>query len=232
MPDRSFLSKLKRALIVLIILTISFFTYVEIVNHNSRQMTFKQKIFKAVYPAWMWLAGLQGKKSKKLENIKQRKPPISFYGLRATRNNGKDIDFATLKGKKVLLVNTASNCGYTNQYDDLQKLSEQFRDKLVVIGFPANDFKDQEKGTDEEIAEFCKLNFGVTFALAKKSVVVKSPEQNSVFQWLTDSTKNGWCNEAPVWNFSKYIVDENGILLGYFGPTISPLSPEIKKALQ
>jgi glutathione peroxidase len=130
-----------------------------------------------------------------------------------------------------MLVNTASDCGYTDQYEALQKLSEECKDRLVVIGFPANDFKQQEKGSDEEIAQFCKLNFGVTFPLMKKSVVKKDPQQNEVFKWLTDSTMNGWNNKPPSWNFAKYIVNEEGILTNYFGSSISPAGKDIKKAI-
>ena len=107
-----------------------------------------------------------------------------------------------------MLVNTASNCGYTDQYDDLQKLHEQFQNKFVILGFPANDFKEQEKGNDEDIAQFCKINFGVTFPLMQKTSVIKSADQNAVFKWLTDSTNNGWNNKQPSWNFSKYLINE------------------------
>jgi len=141
------------------------------------------------------------------------------------------LDLASLKGKKIMLVNTASDCGYTNQYTDLQKLSEQYKDKLVVLGFPANDFKEQEKGTNEEIAEFCKKNYGVSFPLMEKSTVIKSPEQNPVYQWLTDSTKNGWNNKPPAWNFTKYIINEEGLLTNYFGSSISPLSSDVLEAI-
>ena len=109
---------------------------------------------------------------------------------------------------------------------------EKYKEKLVIIGFPANDFKEQEKGTDEEIAQFCKLNFGVTFPLMKKAVVIKAPEQNEVFKWLTDSAKNGWNNKPPSWNFAKYIVNEEGILTNYFGSSISPLSKDVSDAVQ
>ena len=142
-------------------------------------------------------------------------------------NTGKELKFDSLKGKKILLVNTASDCGYTGQYDDLQKLYQDYSDRLMVIGFPANDFKQQEKGNDEEIAQFCKLNFGVTFPLAKKSPVIKGEDQQEVFRWLTDKTKNGWNNKQPSWNFSKYLVDEKGILTSYFDPAVSPLSEEV-----
>ena len=100
-----------------------------------------------------------------------------------------------------------------------------------MIGFPANDFKQQEKRTDEEIARFCKLNFGVTFPLMKKTVVIKTAEQNEVFQWLTDSTKNGWNNKAPSWNFTKYIVNEEGVLTNYFGASVSPAGKDVIKAI-
>jgi glutathione peroxidase len=110
-------------------------------------------------------------------------------------------------------------------------LSKQYKDKLVVIGFPANDFKEQEKGTDAAIAEFCKKNFGVTFPLMQKSVVIKSPLQNPVFQWLTDSARNGWNNKNPTWNFSKYLVNENGVLTNYFDPSVSPLNSEVLNAI-
>lgn len=141
------------------------------------------------------------------------------------------MQFASLKGKKVLLVNTASDCGYTNQYEDLQKLYEQSNGKLMIIAFPANDFKEQEKGDDSQIAAFCKINFGVTFPVAKKSSV-KGHNKNNVFDWLSDKNKNGWNNKQPSWNFSKYLVDERGVLTHYFDPAISPDSKEIMEALK
>ncbi len=153
-------------------------------------------------------------------------PAVPFHSLVTTLNNGSQLKFSDLKGKKVLIVNTASDCGYTNQYEDLQKLYEQHKDKLVVIGFPANDFKEQEKGNDDEIAAFCQVNYGVTFPLAKKSSVIGA-NKNEVFSWLSDKTKNGWNEQEPVWNFSKYLVSEEGVLLQYFDPGISPMGEEI-----
>lgn len=158
-------------------------------------------------------------------------PTASFYDLHTILNNGEAFSFEELKGKKLLIVNTASNCGYTNQYEDLQKLYEQYKDKLVVIGFPANDFKEQEKGSDEEIATFCKLNFGVSFPLAKKSAVIGA-DKNEVFQWLSDKNKNGWNEQEPTWNFSKYLVSEDGVLLNYFDPGVSPMSNEVISAIE
>jgi len=214
---------MKKTIIILFILTATATVYVAIVNRNSTTMTTRQKLLKAIYPAFMWM---QGKKANVLANEKVQ-PPVSFYSLKGTMNNGSEFDFSQLKGKKVLLVNTASNCGYTNQYDDLQKLNEQFQNKLVILGFPANDFKEQEKGNDEEIAQFCRINFGVTFPLMKKSSVIKNADQNDVFKWLTDSTKNGWNSKQPSWNFSKYLINEEGVLINYFDPSVSPLSEEV-----
>lgn len=224
--------KLKRLIIVLLLLITVFVVYVEIVNRNSKNMTYRQKVLKAVYPAFMWITKLTGTNTKKMKNESAKSPVVSFYDLSATQIDGKELKFADFKGKKLLLVNTASDCGYTNQYADLQKLYDQFKNKLLVIGFPANDFKEQEKGSDEEIAQFCQKNYGVTFPVIKKSVVIKSAQQNPVYQWLTDSSKNGWCNQQPSWNFSKYMVDENGVLTNYFDPSVSPLSNEITDKLR
>ena len=222
--------KLKRFLLVIFILLVAFAGYVMYVNRNSKNMTLRQKVLKAVYPALMWYTKLRGKNVTELVN-EQKQPPVSFYSLKGTLNNGDTFDFATVKGKKVMLVNTASDCGYTDQYDALQKLAEEYKDKLVVVGFPANDFKQQEKGTDEEIAQFCKLNFGVSFPLMKKSVVIKTTQQNEVFKWLSDSTMNGWNNKPPSWNFAKYIVNEEGLLTNYFGSSISPMSSDVLNAI-
>jgi glutathione peroxidase len=194
-------------------------------------MTNRQKLLKAIYPAWILLARLKGKSTTEPPGH-HKQPPLSFYSLKSTLNNNTEFDFATLKNKKVLLVNTASDCGYTNQYDDLQKLYEENKGKLVIIGFPSNDFKAQEKGSDEEIAQFCKRNFGLTFPLMKKSAVIKSEDQNNVFRWLTDSTKNGWNDKSPSWNFAKFLVNEGGVLTNYFGPSISPLSKDVIKAIR
>ena len=193
-------------------------------------MTARQRFLKLIYPLWIWFADKKGLNTKNISNEKAV-PPVPFHALKDTLNNGSAFDFEQLKGKKVMLVNTASNCGYTGQYDDLQKLSEQYKDNLVVIGFPANDFKEQEKGNDKEIAEFCKINFGVSFPLMKKSSVIRGAGQNPIFQWLSDPAKNGWNKQQPSWNFCKYIVDEEGRLTNYFGATIEPLSKEITTAL-
>jgi glutathione peroxidase len=219
---------IKKITIVVVVMLGCFAGYVYVVNRNSKDMTIRQKILKAVYPVFM---RLQGKSGKILEN-EHKAPAVPFHSLKAVTGSGAAYDFSQLKGKKVLIVNTASNCGYTGQYDELQQLYKRFENKLVILGFPANDFKEQEKGNDEEIAQFCKVNFGVTFPLMKKSSVVKSPTQNEVYQWLTDAAKNGWNSKAPSWNFSKYLVDENGILTHYFDPAVSPLSEQVVNELK
>jgi glutathione peroxidase len=195
-------------------------------------MSLRQKILKAVYPAYSAFKRMTGKGNKIVANENKITPTSSLFDLSVVLNNGDTLSLSELKGKKIMIVNTASDCGYTPQYDDLQKLYEQNQDKLTVIGFPANDFKEQEKGTDKEIAQFCKINYGVTFPLVKKSSVLKSEEQNEIFKWLTDKNKNGWNDKPPPWNFSKYLVDENGVLINYFGPSVSPLNEDVLKAIQ
>jgi glutathione peroxidase len=174
---------------------------------------------------------IKGSQDLVLYNSTNVKPKTSFYNLQERANTEALINFEQFKGKKVLIVNTASDCGYTGQYEDLENLYKQYNEGLVVIGFPANDFKEQEKGSDEEIAEFCRVNYGVTFPLMKKSTVIKSPGQNKVFQWLTDKNKNGWNDRQPVWNFSKYLVNAEGKLLYYFDPSVSPVSDVVINAI-
>jgi glutathione peroxidase len=192
-------------------------------------MTLRQRLLKTIYPFFTWYKKKKGEKI--LENIKGTQPPVSFYSLSVTLNNGSVLPLDTLKGKRALLVNTASDCGYTNQYAELQKLYTDTQEKLEIIGFPANDFKEQEKGSDEEIAKFCAVNFGVSFPLAKKSAVHKGANQNDIFRWLTNKEYNGWNDQAPTWNFSKFLVDETGVLTHYFDPSVSPLSTTVLKAI-
>lgn len=189
--------------------------------------TARQRLLKWVYPVLMKLTG---KRAVIMQNKEQTEPQQSFYTLKTSLTNGSDLLFKTMAHKKVLLVNTASDCGYTAQYKELQQLQNRFKN-LAVIGFPSNDFKEQERGTDEEIARFCQLNYGVTFPLAKKSVVSKADCQNEVFSWLSTKNKNGWNNQAPSWNFSKYLINENGVLTHYFDPSVSPLSSEVVNAI-
>ena len=195
------------------------------------KMDFRKKILKTLYPLIMKLTKGTDKGTV-LQNEEKVAPKVPFFQLKTTRNNGLPIDFSQFEGKKVLVVNTASDCGFTNQYSELQKLYEQEKDKLVIIGFPANDFKEQEKGTDKEIAEFCKINYGIKFPLAAKSSVIKGKQQNEIFKWLSDETLNGWNDQEPTWNFCKYLVDEDGKLIKFFDTGVSPLSDEIKNAIE
>ena len=226
------MKKLKQFILALLILIIAFAGYVAIVNRNSKNMSYRQKVLKAVYPALMWFNNITGKKSTVIENSEGAETLGSLHDFSVHLNNGSELKLETLKGKKILLVNTASDCGYTNQYDDLQKLYEANKDKLMVIGFPANDFKEQEKGSDEEIAAFCKVNYGITFPLAAKSSVIKGEQQNEIFKWLNDETLNGWNDQQPTWNFCKYLADENGKLIKFFDTGVSPLSDEVKNAVE
>jgi glutathione peroxidase len=153
-------------------------------------------------------------------------PPQSFYSLQATANNGELISFEIFRNKKVLLVNLASECGYTPQYNELENLHQRYKNRVSVIGFPSNDFGGQEPGDDKEIEQFCRLNFGVTFPLFHKDHVSGANKQ-PVYQWLTDPGRNGWNNHEPSWNFCKYLVTEQGNLANIFSSAVSPTGEEI-----
>ena len=193
-------------------------------------MTPRQAILKMIYPIFVSINRLLKK------NMEVSKSDIrastSFYDLKMKQNNGQLLDFQTFRNKKVLLVNTASACGYTPQYDALQKIYEENKNDLYVLAFPANDFGEQERGDDHAIEQFCKVNFGVTFPLMAKSTVVKSDGQNDVFKWLTDKEKNGWNDKAPAWNFCKYVVNESGNLTHIFGASIEPTDEQILDAIK
>jgi glutathione peroxidase len=191
----------------------------------------KRQLLKAIYPLTMWVSRL--KKKELVAVNKQMVAPLqSIYDLPVEFNTGQAVLLQHFAGKKLLLVNTASDCGYTAQYAELQRLHEMFNDELVVIGFPANDFNEQEKGNDAEIAQFCTVNYGVSFPLAKKSVVVKNAMQHPVFKWLSYKNQNGWNDQPPSWNFTKYLVNEKGVLTHYFEPAVSPLSDSVTKAIR
>lgn len=144
---------------------------------------------------------------------------------------GKEINFADFKGKKILIVNTASECGFTPQYADLEKLANEYKDKLVVVGFPANNFGGQEPGTNVEIGAFCQKNYGVTFPLAAK-VSVKGDDTAPIFKYLTEKDLNGVKNTTILWNFTKFLIDENGQLVDSFISTTKPTDKAITKYLQ
>jgi glutathione peroxidase len=179
----------------------------------------------------MWSTNSNGKKQL-LENKNGATPSMSFYDLNMNAIDGAPFNFSNLKGKKILIANTASDCGYTGQYEALEKLQQQYKEQLVVIGFPANDFKGQEKSDNQNIAAFCKKNYGVSFPLMEKSIVIKKNQQNLVHKWLSDPSQNGWCNQEPVWNFCKYLINEQGVLVNYFPMTIDPLDPLVIAAIE
>lgn len=195
-------------------------------------MTARQAFLRITYPLLMLKSKLLPAEKDILFNTKNVRPTSSFYSLKAVLNNGEVLSFDSLKNQKVLIVNTASDCGFTAQYDELEKLYQQYKQKLVILAFPANDFKNQEKADDATIASFCRINYGISFPLMKKSVVIKGPQQNEVFKWLTDAAKNGWNNQQPVWNFSKYLVNEAGVLTHYFAPVVSPLAKAVINAIE
>ena len=153
----------------------------------------------------------------------------SFYDFKMKTIDGNDFDFHSLKGKKVLIVNLASFCGYTSQYKELQELSDKYKSKLVVLGFPSNSFFQEPLGNDS-IKSFCKKNYGVTFTVFQK-ISVKGSDQHPIYQWLSKKELNGWNDKSPSWNFNKYLVDENGKLLKHFGSSTKPMSQEITSLL-
>lgn len=195
-------------------------------------MTLRQSILQLVYPLFLKFSRKDPHRGNVLHNKTHKLPLKSIYELQIKLVNGEMLSLEKFRGKKLLLVNTASDCGYTGQYDDLEKLQKEFGDVVQLIAFPANDFKEQEKGSDEEIEAFCKMNYGITFPLASKSVVIQSPGQNDVFHWLTHASANGWNDQPPSWNFSKYLVNEEGVLTNYFGPAVSPMDPEVVAAIR
>jgi glutathione peroxidase len=151
-------------------------------------------------------------------------PEKSLYDFKKTALDGKSIDFSKYKGKNVLIVNTASKCGYTPQYADLQALNEKYGDKVVILGFPANNFKEQEPGSNAEIAEFCQKNYGVTFQMFEK-VSVLGADQDPLYAWLKEKT-----GQEPSWNFCKYLVKPDGTVK-FFASKVKPMDAEITSAL-
>ena len=152
----------------------------------------------------------------------------SFYDFKSETLMGEQFSFTDLKGKRVLVVNTASECGYTPQYEGLQELYEKYGgDNFTIVGFPSNDFMKQEPGSNEEIAEFCKKNYGVTFPMMAKTAVKKGKDQNPLYAWLTHKELNGVEDAKVSWNFNKFLIDENGNWVAHFKSKTAPLDEEI-----
>ena len=157
----------------------------------------------------------------------QAQIPSSFYDFKVIAIDGQEFNFSTLKGKKVMIVNTASKCGFTPQYEGLEQLYKQYGgDKFIIIGFPANNFFSQEPGTNDEIHSFCKLNYGVTFPIMSK-ISVKGDSIHPLYTWLTKKEYNGTMDSKVQWNFQKYLIDENGKLVKVIPPKEKPMSDEI-----
>lgn len=173
----------------------------------------------------------------KPENINMSDKSTFYQFLESNPNakvrsiDGTEYDYSGLKGKKVLIVNTASECGYTPQYEDLEKLYQSYKDKLIILGFPANNFGGQEPGSNEEIKEFCKTKYSITFPMFEK-ISVAGDDMAPIYKWLTSKDLNGWNDQQPKWNFNKYLLDEEGNLVKYYSSAVKPMSDEIVSQLK
>lgn len=184
-------------------------------------MPFKRLIVAGIIVVMGIIAWLSGN----IFSSSNEKVSGSIYDFTLKGLDGRPVDLARYRGKNLLIVNTASKCGYTPQYEPLQTLHENYGDRIAVLGFPANDFLWQEPGTNEEIATFCERNYGVTFQMFEK-ISVRGSSQHPLYRWL--SAKAG---KKPGWNFCKYLVDGNGEVRGFYGPKVSPLDEEIIKQI-
>jgi len=155
----------------------------------------------------------------------------SIYDFKMQSLEGEVIDFSNYKGRNLLIVNVASECGFTPQYADLQELHEKYGDKITVLGFPANNFGGQEPGTNAEIAAFCQKNYGVDFQMFEK-ISVKGSDQARLYSWLSKKENNGWNDQEPSWNFCKYLVNGKGELVKFYGSAINPQSEEILSMIE
>lgn len=164
------------------------------------------------------------------KSMAQNKPIESVYEIQINQLNGEPLDLSLYKDKYILFVNVASECGFTGQYEDLQKLYNTYTENLMVIGVPSNQFGGQEPGTAEEIQTFCKANYGVTFIMTEK-IDVKGDNQHPLYKWLTDKSKNGNTNSTVKWNFQKYLIGKNGELIDYYYSITKPLSSKITKQI-
>ena len=154
----------------------------------------------------------------------------SIYNIKVNKLDGTSLDLKEFKGKKMLFVNVASKCGYTPQYAELQELYDQYSEKLEIFGVPCNQFGGQEPGSDEEIAQFCKKNYGVTFTMLEK-VDVKGSSQHPLYSWLTTKEKNGVMDATVRWNFHKFLVDEEGALINMYNSRTNPVGTEMLEAI-
>tara|TARA_B100000902_G_C27249003_1_gene884205 strand:- start:984 stop:1571 length:588 start_codon:yes stop_codon:yes gene_type:complete len=156
----------------------------------------------------------------------------SIYDYSAINIDGDTVSMSDYKDKKILFVNVASKCGYTYQYKDLQNLHEKYGDKVAVLGFPSNDFLYQEPGGNKKIKNFCSVNYGVTFPMFSKVKVKKKESQHPIYTWLSNNVLNSKVDNAPSWNFCKYLLDEKGQIIGYFNSKVNPMDEQITKHLK
>lgn len=155
----------------------------------------------------------------------------SIYDIKINNITGEPIELSDFKDKYLLFVNVASKCGFTDQYKDLQELHEKYKDDLIIVGLPCNQFGNQEPGNEEEISQFCQINYGVTFLLTEK-IEVKGGNQHPIYKWLTDKNLNGVKSSTVRWNFQKYLLDPSGNLIDYWYSTTNPLSKKIIQHIQ
>jgi glutathione peroxidase len=186
---------------------------------------------KTIIPLFLLLAFTACGQSKNAQNDQNNStmnsPKESIHQFTVTDIDGKSFDFKSLKGKKIMVVNTASKCGLTPQYEKLEALYQKYKNSnFVIVGFPANNFMSQEPGTNEEIATFCKKNYGVSFPMMEK-ISVKGSEIHPIYEFLTEKAKNGLEDNSVQWNFQKYLIDENGYLVKVVSPRTSPDDQEI-----
>ena len=177
--------------------------------------------YKRILVGGLIIMGIAAFISRKLTSAKKEPISGSIYDFKVKSLEGKEIDLSQYRGKYMLIVNTASKCGYTPQYADLEKLHEQFGNKVAVLGFPANNFLWQEPSTNEEIATFCERNYGVKFPMFEK-ISVKGSDKAPLYKWLEAKT-----GEAPSWNFCKYLISPNGEVLAFYLPKVKPMDKEI-----
>ncbi len=190
-----------------------------------------KKIFIFLLSVIAFVQSCTGQKSETSKAKTKELMGKTIYDYKVEALDGSEINFADFKGKKILIVNTASECGFTPQYADLENLYKQYKNHLVIVGFPANNFGSQEPGSNQEIAAFCQKNYGVTFPMAAK-VSVKGEDKAPIFKFLTEEELNGVKNSEILWNFTKFLLDENGKLIDTFVSTTKPTDEAITKYLK
>ncbi len=192
-------------------------------------MTFKQKLLAQAYPLLMKLIGSKHKGVQ--VNTHNVPPTTSMYDIPCTTGQGNALHLSAYQGKYILIVNTASNCGFTKQYQALEALYQAYHNKLVILAIPSNDFKQQEAGSNEDIANFCSINYGITFPILAKCVVVTHAQQHPLYTWLSTAALNGWNNAAPAWNFHKYLINTSGTLICTASSSVNPLDQRITNCI-